>query len=196
VRAYLADEAGGCPAGDHEAPLRKPARQLGRLRRATCRKEKRMTITKDNGIRLHSTLILWVLASLAGWILFNCLIATIQTASYAFRFGLGSEEIYTPLEALMYRVVGILFYDSKLIILTVLLWGLLFKITRKFNNTWKHMVLSISATYIIVIFAFILLSRTKLSMAIFTSVGTSIYIALLAPRLLFKKLRPGNIHVP
>ncbi|HEY4759398.1 MAG TPA: hypothetical protein VIH42_02340 [Thermoguttaceae bacterium] len=154
-----------------------------------------MTITKDNGIRLHATLILWVLASLVGWVLFNCIIATIQTAIYTFRFGLGAEEIYTPLEALMYRVVGILFYDSKLIISTVLLWGLLFKITRKINDTWKHMVLSISATYIIVIFAFILLSKTKLSIAIFTSVGTSTYIVLLAPRLLFKKLRPGNIRI-
>src|SRR3990172_3795903 len=80
-----------------------------------------MTITKDNGIRLHATLILWVLASLVGWVLFNCIIATIQTAIYTFRFGLGAEEIYTPLEALMYRVVGILFYDSKL---TISKWGI------------------------------------------------------------------------
>src|SRR3972149_9733813 len=151
-----------------------------------------MTITKDNGIRLHTTLILWVLASLVGWILFNCIIATIQTAIYTFRFGLGAEEIYTPLVLLIYRVVRILYYDSKLIISTVLLWGLLFKITRNINDTWKHMVLSISATYIIAIIAFILLSITKLSIAIITYVWIIIYIVLLAPRLLFKKLRPGN----
>ena len=146
----------------------------------------------EGGLRLRTALILWALASVVAWLLFNCLAAASQMATTAIKQGMQSEEIYTPVEALMYRAIRILFFDTKLIITTVVLWGLLFYFAKFINATWRNMTISIGLVFILVGVAFVFLSNTKIEMAILIDSGAYMYLALLAPRLLFGKLRPGK----
>jgi len=152
-----------------------------------------MIKNKDGSLRLRTALIVWALASVIAWLLFNCLAAASQTAITAIKQGIQSEEIYTPLEALMYRVIRILFFDTKFILATVFLWGLLFCFAKSINATWRNMTISIALIFTLVAFGFVFISKTKMEMAILMDSGAYIYLALLAPRLVFGKLRPGNI---
>jgi membrane protein YdbS with pleckstrin-like domain len=111
----------------------------------------------------------------------------------AFKEGIHSEEMTTPLEAMMYRLIRILFIDIKLILSTVIAWGILCYFVKSINITWKNMIISITTIYIVVAVIFIYISATKFGRAIISDEGAIIYFGLLVPRLIFKRLKPGEI---
>jgi hypothetical protein len=151
-------------------------------------------MTKDqDGLRLRTVIILWSLGAVACLFLFNALIAALQAVIITFKEGIHSEEITTPLEALMYRLIRILFFDVKLILSTVLPWGILCYFAKSINATWKNMIISITTIYFVVVVTFYYTSTTKLGKAIISDGGAMIYLGLLVPRLIFNKLKPGKI---
>ena len=150
-------------------------------------------VEKTTGIRLRTALFRWTLASIIIWLAFNGLSVAFQTAVVGFRHGFGSEEIGTPFEALLFRVVGIIVFDVKYIIFTVLLWGLLYHFVKSINKTWRNMTLSIALIFFIVATLFLFISKNMIEKAVIINNGVFIYLSLLVPRIIFSKLKPGNI---
>lgn len=151
-------------------------------------------MSKDQGgLRLRTVIILWLLAAVACLLLFNALVVTFQTAMIALKEGIHSEEMTTPLEAMMYRLIRILFFDIKIILSTVLAWGILCYFIKSVNTTWNNVVMSITAIYIAVAVMFFYFSTTKLGKAIIADEGVMTYFGLLVPRLIFNKLKPREI---
>ena len=124
---------------------------------------------------------------------FYVLITAFQTVITAIRHGFESEEIGTPFEALLYRLVRIVVFDLKYILLTVILWGGAFRLSSAINTSWLTLTSSIAVIFSLVAAGFIFISGTIVEKSIIFDTGIFIYAALLTPRLLFKNLRPGNI---
>lgn len=150
---------------------------------------------KTPKIRLRTTLILWIVASLITLILFNGIVAALQTAFTAIRQGMGSEEITTPFEAFLFRAVRIVIFDFKYILITILLWGILFYFVKAVNRTRTNMILSTTITFIVSVAILLLISRNIIDKAVILDTGIYIYLSLLVPRFIFSKLRPWNVQV-
>lgn len=134
-------------------------------------------VEKTTGIRLRTALFRWALVSIGIWLAFNGLIAAF-------------EGVF---EAFLFRLAGIVIFDIKYILLTVLLWGLLFYFLKSINDTWKNMTLSIAMIFFVVVTSFLFISQGDIEKSIILDRGVFIYLSLLLPRLLFSKLKPGNI---
>lgn len=147
-------------------------------------------LTEDTpGVRLRSALFLWTIASLLTWITFHGLIWVFQILLMRFN----SEEIYTPLEALLFGLFMFIIYDAKIILFTVLSWGLIYHFMKSINATWKMVLVSTSIVFCSVTF-YEYITNNAIEKSMIIETAGYIYLSLLAPRLIFSNLRPGNIR--
>lgn len=186
----LPAEADGCPAEIPEAPQLSLNVSWTNKRQGAAVDSHTQIITADTpGIRLRSALVLWTIASILTWIVFHGLIWVFQILLMKFK----SEEIYTPLEALLFRMFMFIIYDAKIILVTVLSWGLLYHFMKSINSTWKTVLFSTSLVYFGVT-TYEYITNNTIEKAMISDTAAYLYLSLLVPRLICSNLKPGKIR--
>ena len=151
-----------------------------------------MMIEKKAGIRVRTTLFLWIMASILAWLTFHSLIWAIQIAIMKLKH---DPEMYTEIEGILFNLLMFVILDVKIILATILSWGLLYYFMNTINDTVRNMILSLSAVFILTAGFFLYEGVTSkmIEKDVVFQVAVVIYLTLLAPRLVFSKLKPGNI---
>ena len=144
------------------------------------------------GIRPRTALFLWTTTSILTWMAFHGLIWAFQIASMRLKQGAGSEEIGAALESILYRLVVFVVFDVKIILLTVLSWGLFHHLMNSINNTWRNVLSSTSLVFSAAAVYGYSSSRTIEKSTVIHAIGL-IYLSLLVPRLVIPGLKPGKI---
>jgi hypothetical protein len=157
-----------------------------------------MGIHSDTGDTRSFPTFYWILVSVVGGLLSLLALKVISISiPYVLRTGsLPSIEGSGLLEAALFFGVYRFFSIILTVIPSIILWRILILFLPVLNNSWKNMLISVSAVYAVIFTVlYIVFNRyeNKAILAILLGGNIEMLCVLIAPRIIIKRLKPGIV---
>jgi hypothetical protein len=139
---------------------------------------------------------LWIFISTIGGMFFLITFTIIKTIFFDL-LRTGKPDLEGILAATMFYAVEMFFGIIFIVVPSIILWAILHKLFPKINSSWNNTFGSITAIYLLVLSVIYILlkhhARTDLLTILMFKIAFGMYCILVAPRIIFKKLKPRVI---